>query len=348
MLTIDNETTIVGGGIIGLSIACILAKSGISISLVHLNKNTPTDGRSSALSHRSKLLYEKYGIWQFIEKYANPIDSIKIIDDSSDSIVNFPGHIVGNTLGYMINNNVLTDNLYYILKSYDNVSFIDGHYSNIYNDMYRAQISTDNNKINSNLIIAADGKYSSVRRSKNIDCENHDFKQTAIVCNVIHDKNHNNIAYEKFFTTGPFAILPLIGGYSSSIVWVEASKVAKLYLNMSGDEFLYYLSKRFGNFLGDIKIISPIFSYALSSSHISRYFDNRIAFVGDAAHSIHPLAGQGLNIGLIDVEILSYLINDFYRAYEPIAVSSLDCQYHTFCAHPLSARPPQSHSLPFA
>jgi 2-polyprenyl-6-methoxyphenol hydroxylase and related FAD-dependent oxidoreductases len=138
-----------------------------------------------------------------------------------------------------------------------------------------------------------------------------DFLQTAIVTTVKHEKPHNGIAHERFRAPGPFAILPLVGNYSS-LVWVEKNKTVEYLLNLSDKDFQNELQKRFGNFLGNIETVTPKLKYNLKLFHAKKYFDNRLILIGDAAHTIHPLAGQNLNLTIQDITSLVIMLKKKY------------------------------------
>ena len=168
----------------------------------------------------------------------------------------------------------------------------------------------DGQTINAKLKIAADGRSSSTRKAAGITVTKWPYNQSAIVCSVSHEYSHDFIAHERFLTNGPFAILPLNNlsgnpGTKSSIVWTEETKLASNLLSLSENDFKSELDVRFGNFLGHTKIISPKWSYPLSFQVATKSIETRLALIGDASHGMHPIAGQGLNMGLRDVAALS-------------------------------------------
>jgi 2-octaprenyl-6-methoxyphenol hydroxylase len=148
------------------------------------------------------------------------------------------------------------------------------------------------------------------------------------VCKVSHEHHHQNIAIERFFPAGPFAILPLADGYSSSVVWVEKKELAELYLNMPTEELLHYLTERFSDYLGNLKIVGEIFNYQLLCSYAKKFYGSRLALIADAAHSIHPIAGQGLNLGIADIDCLVQNISSYASVGLDIGSTILLKKYH--------------------
>jgi 2-octaprenyl-6-methoxyphenol hydroxylase len=171
----------------------------------------------------------------------------------------------------------------------------------------------DGRRIAAKLAVGADGRDSWVRSNARIAAARWRYKQTAIVCTVAHEKPHRGIAHERFLPAGPFAILPLKGN-RSSIVWTEREKDAPRLLALSDAEFLSELQRRFGDFLGKVEIVGARWSYPLNLVHADRYAMERLVLAGDAAHGIHPIAGQGMNLGFRDVAALAEVLADARRS----------------------------------
>ncbi|MFN7038581.1 MAG: UbiH/UbiF/VisC/COQ6 family ubiquinone biosynthesis hydroxylase [Alphaproteobacteria bacterium] len=328
-----SDVIIIGGGIIGVTLACALAKQNISTILIEQRniksmKSNVTDGRASAISYGSKLILEKYDLWRNIEQYAGPIEQIRVTDSNSPLFLHFDNkYVESQTLGFMVENHKMLAELHNEAEKIKNLTILEGNYNTIQRNSYDVKVEIGNHIIESSLLVAADGKNSSVRQKANIGIRQSFFKQSAIVCNVKHELNHENIAQEKFFPNGPFAILPLLGGHSSSIVWTESTKLAEIYLGMDEKEFIYNLSLKFGNYLGELELISEVYSYPLSSLYCEKYYKERLVLVGDAAHSIHPIAGQGLNLGIKDVEALVEILNKYKSLGLDIGSESILVEY---------------------
>lgn len=312
------DVIIAGGGISGLTSACALAKTGLHVVLIDQKSLTPshstntlTDGRCYAIAYGSHLILQEAGIWEHIKDEASPILDIRVSDQSSSSFLHYNHHLVGELpLGFMVPSDDLHIAALSTIKKAAHVTIMDNiTIEHIERNSHNTNVTLSNNiQIQAALLIAADGKISSVRTSAAIPTITHDYKQTAIVCTIEHEKHHHHLAQERFLKTGPFAALPLKGGHHSSLVWVERTPLAPLYLEMNPDECAEQIQKRLGNYLGKISIVSPRFSYPLTLVHAKYYTDTRLALIGDATHGIHPLAGQGLNLGIRDIGVLSTLI----------------------------------------
>ena len=177
----------------------------------------------------------------------------------------------------------------------------------------------DGSKISAALVIGCEGRISPTRESAGIKLTKWSYEQTAIVCTVEHERPHNFCAQEHFLPSGPFAILPLPGtdkkpGCRSSIVWTERADLAPIMMDLDDDDFLEELQIRFGDFLGELKIIGPRFAYPLTLQFAESYTAPRLALAADAAHGMHPIAGQGLNMGLRDVAVLAEVLSDAKKA----------------------------------
>lgn len=320
MKCINFDVIIIGGGIIGLTLASALASRNVSVALIEKNDmelryNSKSDGRASAISYGSKKILEAFNLWHNLETDAGLIEEIRVSDNKSKLFLHFDHNLVSEKpLGFMLENNILIDKLYESAKNYKNISIYSAsRYSLIEEKGSRAFVTLENGTIlAADILIAADGKNSAVRKLTNIKMMSKDFDQTAIVCTVSHELNHNNIAQERFLPSGPFAVLPLKGGFHSSIVWTEHKEIAKVIMLLPEEKFLYFLRQRFTNYLGKVSISTKKFAYPLSYAYANNYYSHNIILVGDAAHAIHPIAGQGVNMGFRDIEVLVHLIT-YYK-----------------------------------
>lgn len=307
------DVIISGGGLLGLIAAIGLSNNSISVAVIEKNilPRVIDDNRAFAISQGSKKILEKLGIWQFIENEAEPILDICILDGNSPVTVHYDHKIVGlEPMGYVVDNsiiwNAINDNFLDKLDVYSSCS-----YKTISCDSGYAEVTLDNGQeLISSLFICAEGKHSKIPELFSIPVVKFNYKQNSMVFNVKHELHHQNLAVERFFPGGPFAILPMKGGYASSIVWTENSDIVKMLMNLSEREFVTELAKRFGSYLGKIELEQKRKSYPLSFAFLKKIYKDRALIIGDAAHSIHPVAGQGLNLGMRDIEaVITHITN---------------------------------------
>ncbi|CCE77367.1 MULTISPECIES: 2-octaprenyl-6-methoxyphenyl hydroxylase [Wolbachia] len=301
----NYDVIISGSGLIGLITAIGLSNDSISVAVIEKNSlpRAVDDNRAFAISQGSKKILEKLAIWKFLESEAEPILDICILDGDSPFTVHYDHKMVGEEpMGYVIksaiiwnaiNNNFLHKLNIYSPRSYKTIACDEGY----------VEVTLDNDqKLISSLFICAEGKNSKLPELFSIPMIKFDYKQNSMVFNVKHELHHQNLAVERFFPGGPFAILPMKGGYTSSIVWTEKCEISKMLMSLSEEEFVIELKKRFGSYLGEIELEGERRFYPLSFSFARKLHKSRILLIGDAAHSIHPVAGQGLNLGMRDVE----------------------------------------------
>ncbi|GFR20697.1 ubiquinone biosynthesis monooxygenase COQ6, mitochondrial [Trichonephila clavata] len=263
----NYDVIISGGGLLGLITAIGLSCDSVSVAVIEKNSlpRVIDDNRAFAISQGSKKILEKLGIWQFLEGEAEPILDICILDGNSPIAVHYNHKMVGEELmGYVINNatiwNAINNNFLNKLNIYSPHS-----YKTIACDSGYVEVILDNNQeLISSLLICAEGKNSKLPELFSIPTVKFDYKQSSIVFNVKHELHHQNLAVELFFPGGPFAILPMKDGYTSSIVWTEKSGISKMLMNLSEEEFIVELKKRFGSYLGEIKLEGERKLYPLS------------------------------------------------------------------------------------
>ncbi len=317
------DTIIVGGGLVGAVQALLLANAGGTIAIVD-RQNPKTiqsakfDGRTTAISHGSHLILKSAGIWADLSRKSCPINTIYISDGGGPWRMDFDYRMVGNApMGHIVLNCDLRRALHRAMASHKNISlFAPAEILSVQTDSFRATIDLraapkdKTQTITAPLLIAADGRRSSLRDMFDIPCRRHDYGQTAVIATVAHELPHQNAAFECFLSDGPLAILPMsaIGGkHCSSLVWSEESERTKILMRLPDGEFCDLLQQKFGGGLGGFALLSPRQAYPLDLVAASRYYAPRMALIGDAAHGIHPIAGQGLNLGLRDAESLSQL-----------------------------------------
>lgn len=333
--TLATEVLIVGGGMAGLTLAAALGTAGVPVICVDrdpqdLHLRDGFDGRTTAIAYGSRQAMAGAGIWRHLAEDAEAIRDIRVADSNSPLFLHYDHrelegtHLGGCPFGYIVENRLIRRALFRRLGELSRVTHLapasvvdlDRSQSGV-----RARLS-DGRTVAARLVVGADGRGSPCRRWAGIGVMQWDYPQTAIVCTIAHELPHDGIAVEHFLPAGPFAVLPMTEN-RSSIVWTERALSAADYLALDDDAFTEELQRRIGGYLGAIRPIGPRFSYPLSVMHADRYVDRRLALVGEAAHAIHPIAGQGLNMGLRDVAALAEVIVDTYRL--GLDVGSPDC-----------------------
>ena len=324
------DILVAGGGLNGMALAVALGKAGLSVTLVDplpaaTRGDTAFDGRGYALSLSSQRLLAAIGVWHTVAAQSQPILHITVSDGragegASPLALDFDhAEIEEGPMGHMIEDRVLRPALLAALAAADGlthlseVSVIDHAPSN-------AGVTvtlSDGRRIEAALLVACDGKRSPTAVRAGIRRTGWEYGQTALVCAIEHEKSHDGTAHQFFMPPGPLAILPLPGN-RSSIVWTERHAVAQAIAGMDDEAYLAVLRPRFGDFLGEIRLAGARFTYPLSLSVADRFVAERLALVGDAAHAVHPIAGQGLNAGLKDVAALAEVLVDARRRGEDI------------------------------
>jgi len=315
-----TEVVIVGGGMVGLSLACALGQAGIATAVI--DRAAPAaqiapayDGRVSALAAGSVRLMRTLGVWPGIAAEAEPILEIRVSDGDSPRHLHYDHRALGTEpLGVIVENRVLRRALAARAAAIDAVAHhAPAEVAHVTRDGYGVRAAlADGRSLRARLVIGADGVHSPVRAGAGIGVIRRAYRQTAIVCTVAHARPHRGIAQERFLAAGPFAILPMTGR-RSSLVWTERADLAPALLALDEAAFADELAWRFTDYLGELRPEGPRWSYPLAIQRAGRTTEARLALVGDAAHAIHPIAGQGLNLGLRDVAALSQAVIDAAR-----------------------------------
>lgn len=311
-----SNIVIVGGGLAGAAQGLALASKGIPCTVLDAQSPDPSpmlDGRLLAISKGSAQQLLSYGLEVDFEILGEPIREIIVSDQGSPQLLHFDQTIAHGPMGYMVEIQILRTLLLEKVRSHPLIQWkAPCKVTDIAPQELNALVTTDDGSVLApKLVIGADGKNSPIRDRFNLKTRSWSYDHTAIVCGVEHPKNHEGRAFEHFLPQGPFAVLPMGGGYQSSIVWSESSRLAPHYLDLSEDDFNWELNKRF-QALGDLKVLNnKRWSYPLSGHILRSFIAPRVALVGDAAHGIHPIAGQGINLGFRDVEDLSQRIQKY-------------------------------------
>ena len=314
----DYDVVIVGGGLIGASLACALADQPLRIAVIEAIPfgavSQPSfDDRSIALSLSSKRIFDAVGVWADIKNQATAIRHIHVSDRGRFGMTRLDSESQGvEALGYVVVSKILGAAFAKRLPAVSNVDLIcPAQLKSVEIKQDEALLTVEHKdqlqNISARLIVAADGRESLVRQTLAIKATDLDYKQTAIIANIKTQKSHNNVAYERFTSSGPIAVLPLTDD-RSAIVWTCDNEQVETVMALDDDAFLGAFQQKFGYRLGRLLKVGARHSYPLRLVHSKEQVRHRLALIGNAAHSLHPIAGQGFNLGLRDVATLAEIL----------------------------------------
>jgi 2-octaprenyl-6-methoxyphenol hydroxylase len=327
-MTHDVDVLIAGGGLNGTTLALALASGGLTVALVDPAppgvREGEFDGRSYALALTSQRLLKVLGVWAKVAANAQPILEIKVTDGRagegpSPFVLEFDhAEIEEGPMGYMMEDRFLRRALLDAIAASPTITQIEGTVTDHRADegSVSAELA-DGRSLRARMIVGSDGKTSPTAARAGIRRQGWGYGQTALVCAIAHELPHNGVAHQFFMPPGPLAILPLPGN-RSSIVWSENEANAARIQSLDDAAYLDVLRPRFGDFLGDISLAGKRWTYPLALSMTQSFVGPRLALLGDAAHAMHPIAGQGLNAGLKDVAALAEVLTDARRRGEDI------------------------------
>jgi 2-octaprenyl-6-methoxyphenol hydroxylase len=317
---LEVDVLIAGGGLVGGTLAVGLVEGGLSVAVV--DKLNPLaaidagfDGRAAAIALSSKKVLDGLGLWDTLQPEPSLIKEIRVSDADSSFFLHYDRKDVGaEAFGYMVENRSIRQSLRARFKELENFTLLaPNSITNVERCPGEVLATLANGqKVKANLIVGAEGRRSPTRDVAGIKLTSWSYKQRGIVCTVVHELSHDNVAHEHFLPAGPFAILPLPNNHSS-IVWTERDELVDEIMALNDDDFLTELKNRFGDFLGELKVVGPRWAYPLSLQFAERAVDHRLVLAGDASHGMHPIAGQGLNMGLRDVAVLAEVLTDARR-----------------------------------
>jgi 2-polyprenylphenol 6-hydroxylase len=308
------DVIIVGGGMVGATLAAALSEQpSLNIALIEAREVSPLldadkpDLRVSALTQASEILLKNLAIWPFLtQTRISPFSNMKVWETQSN-LLHFDSADIGEKLlGNIVENRNLQLASLQRCQQQKNIEFLcPATPISFANNELELE---DGRKLTADLVVGADGAHSLLRDWKDIQVHGWDYHQSAVVCTVTTEKSHQKTAWQRFLPEGPLAFLPLKDEHQCSIVWSNSTEEAELISQLDDDRFKSILEKAFQHTLGDIVDVSKRASFPLKLRHADHYIEQGFALVGDAAHTIHPLAGQGVNIGLLDAATLAEIV----------------------------------------
>lgn len=311
----QGDVIILGGGLVGLTLALALDAHGLSSIVVDPADPASVlapgfDGRASAIASASWNMLKAIGLGDRLDGKGCPIATIRVSDGLKPGVLDFQPGDDAEPLGIMFENRLLRQTLHAAAAEAKHVTqLMPARPVETDRGLHDVTVRlADGRELRAPLLIAAEGRNSPTRIAAGINVARWQYEHTAIIAAVEHEKPHDNVAYEIFYPTGPFAILPMLPGNRSALVWSVAKEDAAGYLKLGPRAFTAELEKQMGGFLGHLTLLAPLSSYPLGFHHAGRITDQRLALVGDAAHGIHPIAGQGLNLGLRDAAALTEVL----------------------------------------
>ncbi len=319
---IRTGVAIVGAGLVGGTLAVALARHGVDV--VALDRLTPSamvaptfDGRASAVALSGMRFWRAIGLWDHVAGANEPIREIRVSDADAPLFLHYDHAELGDEpLGFMAENRILRAAIGAEIARMKTPPRVlaptdVAHMNQGIDDI--TLTLTDGRTVSAALVVSAEGRGSKLRTLAGIGVTGWTYPQVAIVATIGHARPHDGIAHERFLPAGPFAILPLPdenGVHRSSLVWTERADAAAGYLALREPQFLAEIQERVGGFLGELTLIGPRFSHPLGLQFAAAYSRGRLVLAGDAAHGIHPIAGQGLNLGFRDAAALTEIIVD--------------------------------------
>ena len=322
----NYDIAIIGGGIVGLTLAVSLKDSGLKIAMVEAQAQSKAiaKGQAYAIHLSSRQIWQKAGIWDQIAPQVQPFTKVMLSDATYPHVVQFTSQdLNADVVGYVAEHRVLLRVLYDALAETDTVTLMmpaKVEQLAIEDDHAVLNLQTEVGEIppeiSARLVVGADGSNSQVRSQAGIKTQGWEYHQACLVATVLPEYPHHNIAYERFWPSGPFAILPS-NDKECRIVWTVSEKEAKSLLALDLPTFTQELQQRYGHQMGRIQVVSERYAFPAKIQQATDYVRSRIALVGNAAHTCHPVGGQGLNLGIRDADVLARVIlKTYYRGQD--------------------------------
>lgn len=318
MPELDTEVLVIGGGIVGNTLAGLLGSSGIACTIIEAaeetesDKHRQADPRALAMTVASRRILQSFNLWRQI-----PADRLghfrqmHVWDEAGNGSIDFDSaDICQSTIGYIIEQTILQAALDAVLRYMPSVTIHRGATVKAlywHDDAMTVELDGQT-KLRARLVVAADGVHSPARALAGIEYKLHDYQQQAVACVVKTALPHAQIARQRFLMDGPLAFLPMAESHQCGVIWSTTPEYANKLLSMQPDDFNYVLQSAFEYSLGEVQASGPRTSFALKRAQAQRYCRDRFVLIGDAAHSIHPMAGQGANMGLLDAASLAQVL----------------------------------------
>lgn len=307
-MSLQFNVLIIGGGIVGLTAALAMAQRGYSVAVIdagslNIDSKCP-DTRVYAINHASQTLLQQLNAWQHLDKKRfSPYSRMYVWDAASGAHIDFDSRYVGApNLGSIIEESILKEALLQQVSAQSSIHlFPDNCVEELFSEEAGVKVCSTQQTWEGQLLMIADGANSPARQKLKVPLTSWSYDQHALVATVSIEKPHQQTAYQVFHTDGPLAFLPLADAHQCSIVWSTAPTHAKKLMSLSDEEFNTSLTQAFAKKLGRVEVISTRHQFPLQMRHVKQYTGDRWLLLGDAAHTIHPLAGLGLNVGLADV-----------------------------------------------
>lgn len=348
-MSLHSDILVVGAGPAGLSFAAELAGSGLKITLIEKSpleilQNPPYDGREIALTHLSREIMQRLGMWDLIPKdEIYPLRDAKVLNGQSDYQLHFPQPTQArgepaDCLGYLISNHNIRKAAYEVVSKLENVTILTGTgVKEVKTSEDEAQVILENGEVLSgSLLLAADSRFSQTCRQLGISSDMHDYSRTMFVCRMKHTLSNQHTAYECFHYGRTIALLPLEEHLTNTVITVDSDK-ADTIKKMSPEELAASVKEQLKGRLGDMELVSTIHNYPLVGMIAQRFYGKRSALIGDAAVGMHPVTAHGFNLGLSSADLLAKLILEAEQRGQDIGAASLLEKYST--KHMLHAQP---------
>lgn len=329
--TFDYDIAIVGGGIVGATLAASLKHSGLSVAVVEAQSQSEAvaKGQAYAIHLSSRHIFECIGIWSHIEPQVEYFRQVRLSDADSPHVVEFESaDLKTEAIGYVAKHRVLLQELQNFLEGCEQVSwFCPAQVRATTYDSKGATIELTKgsgassqvwpSSLRVRMVVAADGTRSQIRQQAGIGTHGWPYWQSCVVATIAPEQHHNHIAYEKFWPSGPFAILPAAAD-ECRIVWTAPHREAQALVELDDEQFLEQLYHRYGHQMGRLSLVGQRYLFPAKWMQANRYVQSRLALVGDAAHSCHPVGGQGLNLGIRDAAALAQVLTIAHQQGEDI------------------------------